>query len=217
MKNIWLSHILNENTPLYGGGKDIHFSKLKSIDLGDSCNAGHLSMPFHSGTHVDVPLHFVKNGKSINGFSASEWIFQNPVVIELKAKPGQLIAPDDLSKNLNYNADFIIIKTGFENYRDNEIYWESSPGLSPDCADFLLDKYCGLKGVGFDFISISSLRHRNIGRLAHAAFLEKGILLFEDMSLRELTGGVVLKQIIALPLRIENGDGAPITIIGFIE
>lgn len=219
MKIIWLSHILNEETPLYGGAKEIIISKLKSIDSGDSCNAGCINMPLHSGTHVDAPLHFIKDGDSVDTFKPESWIFKNPAVINCKVEPGQLITPNDLCIDAveDMDVDFVIIKTDFEKFRRENIYWEKSPGLSPDCCEFLLNQYKNLKGVGFDFISISSLKHRDIGRKAHLEFLKKGLLLFEDMSLKKLPRDVVLKQIIALPLRIKGSDGSPVSIIGFME
>ncbi len=219
MKTVWLSHILSEDSPLYGGAKDINILKLKSIESGDSCNAGFISMPFHSGTHVDAPFHFIRDGKSIDTFNAEYWVFNHPVVVNCKTKPGQLITPDDLGDNIkeDLDVDFVVIKTDFEQFRNQNIYWEESPGLSPACGGFLLDRYRKLKGVGFDFISISSLKHRDTGRVAHATFLKNEILIFEDMSLNKIPKDGVIKQIIALPLRIEKGDGSPITVIGFVE
>jgi arylformamidase len=68
-----------------------------------------------------------------------------------------------------------------------------------------------------DFISISSLTDRETGRQAHRAFLEKDILIIEDMKLGELEDGPVLAEVVCLPLRFVNGDGAPCTILGILE
>jgi len=67
------------------------------------------------------------------------------------------------------------------------------------------------------FISISSLKHRDKGRMAHREFLQRGILIFEDMRLSELQPHTHLQKIIALPLRFKQGDGAPVTIVGVIN
>ena len=39
--------------------------------MGDSCNTMHLSFPNHSGTHIDFPCHFDKDGKNLNDYPAS--------------------------------------------------------------------------------------------------------------------------------------------------
>ncbi len=216
MKTLWLSHSLDEDTPLYGGAKDISISKLKNIKEGDSCNAGHISLPFHSGTHVDTPLHFIDGARSICEYDSDEWIFENPAFIELDVKEGQVINENDFDCQIDSNCDFIIIKTGFEKHRGKDRYWESGPCISDVCAIYLKDKYVNLRAIGFDFISISSLKHREIGRIAHKAFLGLDILIFEDMSLYRINSKTSLKKVIALPLRIENCEGSPATVIGIL-
>ena len=39
-------------------------SRLMSINDGKHCNVTYLSMCAHNGTHIDAPLHFIKDGKS---------------------------------------------------------------------------------------------------------------------------------------------------------
>src|SRR6266566_1726521 len=39
---------------------------VKAIDKGDVCNVSKISMGVHSGTHMDAPLHFFQDGKSID-------------------------------------------------------------------------------------------------------------------------------------------------------
>ncbi|MFH1985461.1 MAG: hypothetical protein ABIL58_26795 [Pseudomonadota bacterium] len=43
-----------------------------------------------------------------------------------------------------------------------------------------------------------------------------GIRIFEDLSFAGLDVGAVLDQVVALPLRVVDGDGAPCTVIGFL-
>ena len=106
----------------------------------------------------------------------------------------------------------LLIKTGFEKYRAEEIYWQNSPGLHPKLAYWLKEKSPSLKAIGIDFISISNLNNRALGRQAHIAFLSKNILLIEDMKLSCVNSN--LKTVIVLPLRVEGADGAPCTAIG---
>jgi arylformamidase len=39
---------------------------VKAIDKGDVSNVSKMSMGVHSGTHMDAPLHFLQDGKSID-------------------------------------------------------------------------------------------------------------------------------------------------------
>lgn len=218
MSFIWLSHVLSNKTPLYGGADNLQIIPDKSINAGDSCNTSVLTMPSHAGTHVDAPRHFISDGRTINSFSASEWIFYNPCIINIDIPPGTLIEQEHIiNYNISEQADFIIFKTGFENFREEGIFWQQSPGLAPELAEFLLLKCPHLRAVGMDFISISSLKHRKKGRMAHREFLQREILIFEDMRLSELQTHVQIQKVIALPLRFQEGDGAPVSIVGVID
>ncbi len=218
MTYIWLSHILESGTPLYGGQHDgIRLESDKLISSGDSCNTSTISMPVHAGTHVDAPRHFVENGKAVDVFSAETWFFKNPAVLNVAVSPGQLIQPGDiLMEQLPEKTDLCLFKTGFEQRRRDEIYWEKGPGIAPSVAKCLIARCPGLKAIGMDFISISSLADRDTGRQAHRAFLGRGILIVEDMKLSEIAAGKALTEVICLPLRFADGDGAPCTIIGVL-
>jgi arylformamidase len=218
MKYIWLSHVIDNNTPLYGGKKDgIRIEPDKSIAAGDSCNTSLIRMPAHAGTHVDAPRHFVADGLAIDGLGAESWVFKRPVVVKVPASPGQIIQPVDFMEQVPEEMDACFFKTGFEQHRQNDVYWKKGPGIAPETAGFLKDRFPGLKAIGMDFISISSLTDRETGRQAHRAFLEKDILIIEDMKLGELEDGPVLAEVVCLPLRFVNGDGAPCTILGILD
>ena len=73
---IYLSHYLNDQTPLYGGVEEITISKSTSINDGNTANTLHISIPNHAGTHIDVPKHFFNEGKSLSDYPASFWFFQ---------------------------------------------------------------------------------------------------------------------------------------------
>ena len=58
MSWIYLSHTLNEETPLYNDSGVVLLERKRKILEGDSCNSTDLSLPAHSGTHMDAPYHF---------------------------------------------------------------------------------------------------------------------------------------------------------------
>jgi len=220
MKLVWMSHVLAKDTPLYGGsaGK-MNITGDRSQKSGDSCNTSILHLPSHAGTHVDVPYHFISDGKCIDDYQPEAWVFSSPLIIDVSIDPAEIMTPDTIRLLPDHQkmADIVLFRTGFEKYRSQQSYWENGPGLSPSLADHLLGVYPNLRAVGIDFISISSIHDRDIVREAHKAFLERGLLLLEDMSMCEIGVKENLTQVVALPLRFVNGDGAPCTIIGWID
>ena len=214
-KSCFLSHAINEQTPFYAGKKDmIVLKNIKSIKKGDACNMMHWNFPNHTGTHLDAPAHFIEKGLSITDFKASNWFFNRVSLIEIiSTEPGYIVRPEDI-KDIS-DCQLLLIRTGFEKYRSEEIYWRNSPGLHPQLVGYLKEKCPSLKGVGIDFISISNLNNRELGRKAHIAFLGDNIFLIEDMKLSELQGAPDV--VIVAPLLVEKADGSPCTVFAMSE
>ena len=221
MKKIWLSHVLSVHTPMYGGLNAISITSYSSISQGDSCNSGSVNLPFHSGTHIDAPRHFIDNGKAVDSFLPDFWIFNHPFVVDVFASPGQLIGVKDINSYVCFSpkeqVDIFIIRSGFETYRSKDNYSLNGPGLTAELSDFIKLNYPCVRVVGMDFISVSSFSNRQVGRKAHKAFLKNDILLLEDMKLSSIKPSDDLMKVIALPIRIKGSDGAPITIIGYVD
>jgi kynurenine formamidase len=215
VKNVlFLSHEINEETPLYGGNSDIVLKKQKAIKEGDSCNTMYWSFPNHIGTHIDAPLHFIDSKFSITDFSPRDFIFSKIEVARIdKVGAGYIIGPHDLAGIKD--CDLLLIKTNFEKYRDDKIYWNNSPCLASESAGWLKSKCPSIRAVGIDFISVSNLNNRELGREAHESFLTRDILLIEDMKLENVER--TLDSVIVAPLRVQEADGAPCTILGIYK
>lgn len=217
MAYIWLSHQLTHDTPLYGGAHNLKLIKNKSIENGDTCNTSELYFSSHAGTHVDAPLHFIQNGKCIEDYAPGDWVFTNIQVAYFKAAPAQIIQPRDIHIDENPDTEIILLRSSFEKFRGENLYWEKNPGLAPELADFLMVICPKLKMIGMDFISISSYAHRDTGREAHQTFLNKGLRLIEDMHLSTLKKEARLFQMFVMPVRFLNAEGSPCTILGVVE
>ncbi len=216
---IYLSHVLAKDTPAYGGGAGLDVTMVRDIAKGDSCNASQLAMSNHLGSHVDAPLHFVAGGRGLDNYRASEWVFTKALVVDAPMRGGGVLSPDHFKslQDKNIDADFLLIRTGFEKKRSEDVYWSNSPAFSPDLAGYFQECLPSLKAIGLDTISIGSLAHRDMGRVAHQEFLGRGLRIFEDLALEAISGNEALQMVIALPLRFKNADGAPCTIIGLIN
>lgn len=214
MQYTYLSYFINEDTPLYGGEKNIYIEQTKQISKGESTNEKYLKLPNHTGTHIDFPYHFSDLGKNINNFPPSFWSFNNIFILSYPVKCNEIIDENKLeTSNIPFETEFLIIYTGFARFRGQDIYWRNNPGLSPNLAKTIKTRCPNLRVVGFDFISVSSFHNRTLGKKAHTEFLlDNDILLIEDMLLENMKEKKLL-SIIALPLLIDKTDGAPITII----
>lgn len=204
----YLSYLLNENTPAYGGDpKQVRIEQVRSIDKGDTSNNSTFSFPAHIGTHIDFPYHFSAAGKRLQDYPADFWIFN---------KIGFLICSvDEIAINLDSlpaDIDLLLVRTDFGLQRKESVYWQQQHVIRHELAGMLKRRFPQLRVFGFDMISLTSKLDRPEGKLAHQHFLlEHGILVLEDMKLSSLTQ--TPDKVIIAPLLIENADGAPCTVL----
>lgn len=204
---------MDDNTPLYGGEYGVKMQSLRSIENGDTANTKLLEFCNHSGTHIDFPNHFSIQGKVVENYDANFWSFNSPHFIEIEAIDNQII---NLTKEqihaIPQNVDFLILKTGFSKYRNEDRYWKSNPGIAPELADKLKFWCPNLRVLGMDIISLTSFGNRPLGRISHNKFLiDNDILIVEDMYLDNLISQP--KNIYCLPILRKGLDGSPVTII----
>lgn len=219
---IYLSYLLDSLTPSYGNRNVLQLEKKRSIDCGDHANDSFLHMSVHQGTHIDMPIHFYKDGQSIEDYPASFWIFDHPLIIDVKPL-GQVIyqeiidALTCLTKSKRQLCDLLMVKTGMGEFRHLEKFWSKNPGFSPDLYAYFRSELPSLKVFGFDSISLTGFQNRDIGKIAHQKFLnpKAPILLLEDMKLDVISSSTKLNRVIVLPLRLSKSDGLPCTTIGF--
>jgi arylformamidase len=209
-----LSHFLDSNTPSYGGGLGFRRTALSSIENRNNSNSEEWCFKNHMGTHIDFPLHFFKNGKSLSDYKPEFFYFSKSLLIDVPVFENKIISPSDLSL-IHTDCEVLFIRTGFERFREDEIYWKNGPGVDPSVADFLRERFPSIRTIVFDFISLTSYQNRELGRDAHRAFLESGkeILIVEDAHLSGCSKSS-FSSIIS-PFLVSRADGTPVTILGF--
>jgi arylformamidase len=212
-KYIYLSYFMDAHTPLYGGGRGVSLTDDRSILKGDTANTKQLALHNHSGTHIDYPNHFFTEGATSEHYKPEFWQFKQPFLLNMPAIENEiLLFTQEQLNQIPVKTDFLIVRTGFWKFRNEEKYWQYNPGLSPQMAAQLREHCPKLKVIGMDFISITSFQNRELGREAHRQFLggKKPILLVEDMDLSQIEESP--KQLMCSPLLIKGLDGSPVTI-----
>jgi arylformamidase len=216
----YLSYPITKSMPVYGGSARLELIALKAIDEGDSCNTWRFFLENHWRTHVDGPNHFFTNGRKIIDYPANFWIFNNTQVLDMQLEPGELLRWKPIDHKIDISADLLLVKSGWGMRRKSGLYWKENPGIHADVGIGLRHLKCSIRIVGIDWISISSLVHREEGRKTHQAFLNPDgggapVLLIEDMDLSaDLT---MLSRVFVAPLIVEGIDSAPSTVIGVLD
>jgi arylformamidase len=189
------------------------FSKeiAKTIEI-DGWNASTLHIYSHAGTHIDAPYHFgVSNERidemPINRFVGDAWV----VNIEI-TKSQQLILLEDFAPIITKIKadDSIIIKTGWHQFIGQPKYRNELPRISEEVAKWLVFSQVNMLAV--EPCSVADVNNLPEVTLIHQILLSGNIIIVEGLCNTEnLTQEKV--QLIALPLKVLGGDGAPARVI----
>jgi arylformamidase len=190
-------------TPVYEGDAPMKFDFLKDMRKGDALTLSAYSMGAHSGTHIDAPMHFVRDGASIDRVPLEPLI--GPArVIEIPDGV-QAIDAAELNRHKWKGAQRVLFRT-----RSSLRGWMSSPTfhhdfayVAPDAAQLLAD--AGVQLVGVDYISAEQFGAP--APMTHRILLGKGIPIVEGLSLAQVSGGDY--DLIVLPIKVGGHEGAP--------
>ncbi|MCD4816764.1 MAG: cyclase family protein, partial [Methanosarcinales archaeon] len=66
MKVIDISRTIQADMEMYPGDAGPQVTKVSGLDEGDSYNTSRITLGTHTGTHVDPPLHLIRDGAGID-------------------------------------------------------------------------------------------------------------------------------------------------------
>lgn len=206
MEVIDLSHYIEEGMQIYPGDPEPKIEPCLIHDR-DYCHVDRLSLGSHTGTHIDAPYHFLKDGKKISDFPADKFIGRAVVVNVTDLKGNQEIP---LERLLPYDPfiqkDIILLfMTGYDEYFGQEAYL-SHPYLSAQAAGHLVKK--GVKIVGTDALNIDSTQNEDFA--AHDILLSSDILIIENLCKLKHVTEYQDAIFSFLPLKLAGTDGSPI-------
>ena len=196
-------------------------------------SANRLDMAEHGGTHLDAPIHFNKEGCSVESIPLED--LMGPALLvdvserALKNRDYLVSVNDFQSFEKKYGsipqASIVLLKTGQGKYwPDAEKYLGTKqkgpeavkqlhfPGLSPEAARWLVEQR-KIKAVGIDTASIDYGQSSEF--LTHRILAEHQVPIFENLAQLDKLP-VKDFEIIALPMKIEGGSGGPLRIIARI-
>lgn len=199
-----LTITLDENTLPFPDSGDPHMTWKHLVDHTIyKAQVSLFSMVTHLGTHVDAPLHFIKDGKTTAQIDLSHYCGQ-AVCLDVPNVPADKLL--DISRVLTENrdlikpGDIIILHTGWEDKVGTPEYF-NFPDFDPSIGEHL--ERCGAHGIGFDMPSID----RN--GAAHCAVLNRNMSIIESLiNLKPLIGKRFYFS--AVPLKFGDGDGSPV-------
>lgn len=198
------------------------YFQMRWCSMGDPAEMNQLVMGEHTGTHLDAPSHFVREGdparRNIDEIPLDRYIGRAVKLTFGPFAPDNVqLAVDDIRRweadNTSIEADDIVLfdfqwghkwAAGEEGFA----FLDRWPGLSRPAAEYLAAK--NVKLVGTDCISLDP-GDGGDNLAAHLTLLPRGILILENVC--NLAAIAPVSFFMALPLNIAGGTGAPVRAI----
>jgi arylformamidase len=200
---------LKEGMAIWPGDVTIKIERRRSMERGDAANNSAISLGVHTGTHMDAPKHFIKDGKSIDKLPLETSV--GPArIIEIKDKIS--IKPEELKQHNIKKGERILFKTvNSPRCWQTDAFVNDFVFVTRDAAQFLVD--AGVILVGVDYLSVGSPMdpEKTMRPDTHQILLGAGLYLIEGLNLTAVKAGDY--NLICLPLKLMDAEGSPVRAI----
>ncbi|WP_346939250.1 cyclase family protein [uncultured Clostridium sp.] len=203
MKIIDLTHIIDENMPVFPGTKPPILNRKYTMEE-HGFRETEITMFYHTGTHIDAPAHMLMNGLTLDELDIGQFIGK-AIVLDFSTLSNKIIELKDI---VSYEeqikeVDFIIIKSGWDKYWGSKVYYKYFPDLSDEAAKWIAD--FDLKGIGIDAMDSETFN-------VHKILLNRGMIVIENLTnLSAIEKEFFILSV--LPLKNKSADGSPVRAI----
>jgi arylformamidase len=190
-------------TPVYEGDAPMKFDFLKDMRKGDPLTLSAYSLGAHSGTHIDAPMHFVRDGAPIDRVPLEPLI--GPARVIDIPDGVQSIDAAELNRHNWKGTPRVIFRTrsSLRGWMKSSTFHRDFAYIAPDAAQLLVD--AGVRLVGIDYISAEQFGAP--APRTHRILLGKGIPIVEGLALETVPAGDYF--LIVLPMKVAGHEGAP--------
>jgi kynurenine formamidase len=227
-----LSHPFDRDTVYWPGNRafEVERTKWGEDEAGHWYAAAEFRAAEHGGTHLDAPVHFAKDGRTVADIPLADLVGPARVVdVERQCvanRDYQVSVEDITAHEVDHGriaeGSVVLIRTGWSrSWPDRKRYLGNEdpesggelhfPGLSREAARILCERKVAL--VGIDTASLDHGPSQDFA--AHRVLAEAGVSGLENLTrLEELPvrGATVL----ALPMKIGGGSGAPTRVVALL-
>lgn len=192
MRFIDISHPLNSSTPSYPGDPALRITQEKSLAQDGYCLHA-LSSGLHSGTHVDVPMHLLQDGRTVAEFSLDAFAGQGAL---LDVRGEREIGYKPQYERLIQQDSVVLLFTGHDAFYGTDRYYDEHPTITLQLASFFISRH--IRMLGFDMPSPDHAPY-----IVHKHLLAHDILLLENITNLAALLDVPSFEVLALPLKIQ--------------
>lgn len=208
MKPIDLTLTISKSIPSFPGSPTPQFISWSNLKE-DGYNLELLFLSSHTGTHLDAPFHFVKNGIKIDQIPLGRLMGKAILIKIIKSKNSPITKLDIIQfekKNGSIpNNSSVFFFTDWQKNLKKDNYFTENPGLALSAARYLSEKKTNL--VGIDSPSIDLGKDESFS--VHHVLSKNNILIVENLA---NLNKIQLKEFnfTILPLKLKDATGSPV-------
>ena len=178
----------------------------------DGLNAHTYEIYSHAGTHIDAPYHYGVNNQTIEDLEMHQ-LMGKAWVVRLKGIRNRSILKiehlGEVAQKLE-KGDSLLLQTGWSDYLGLPKYRDKLPRIGKELAQWMVKK--SVKMLGVEPPSVADVQNMEEAMLIHKILLGGNVVIIEGLTNLNLIQKDLV-WLIALPLKIEKGDGAPARVI----
>lgn len=194
-----ISQRVSAASGVFPGDTRFSLTKICTIAGGASCDVGTITTTLHIGTHADAPSHFVEGAPHIADVPLDAYL--GPALVAERIGDGAITADDVRGFGLR-RGERLLVRT--RRAVDPAEFPAEFAHLSEDGAAAVAAAGAALFGI-----DTPSVDHQTSKTLAaHKALFAGGVAILENLDLTAAAPGRY--ELIALPLKIDGGDAAPV-------
>lgn len=199
MNIIDISWPIQKETTAYKDRKTIDIRASKTFEK-DQVRESLITLSSHSGTHIDAPSHFLKDGISIDQVSLGSII--GPCTVIDLTEVTECITEEHLRTQTITPEDRILLKTRNSQLAHDALFDANFIYLDESGAQYLADH--NVRCVGIDYLGIERNQPHHP---THTILLERDITIIEGLRLAPVQPGRY--TLYCLPLALAGVDGSP--------
>ena len=208
MKPIDLTLTISKSIPSFPGSPKPQFLSWSNLH-DDGYNMELLFLSSHTGTHMDAPYHFVKNGIKIDQIPIDR-LTGVGILIKIPKSKNSPISLSDINsfeKQFGKIPDHssVFFYTGWQKNLKKENYFLENPGLNKSAAKYLVSKKINL--VGTDSPSIDLGKDESF--TVHHILSKNNMLIVENLANLQKISSTKFNFTI-LPLKLKGATGSPV-------
>lgn len=211
---------ISSTLPTFPGSPRPQFIGWSDLDR-DGYNLELLLASTHSGTHLDAPYHFAKDGLRVDQIPPDRLVGRAVLIrVDGQERHNRAITRNDIrsfeqkakgdrdgaAPAIPTGADAVVFFTGWQkSHLEKSEYFSANPGLDRSAARYLASKRVGLVGIDSPSIDVGC----DSSFPSHRILAESGILIVENLANLERIRSSSFDFVI-LPMKLKGASGSPV-------